>query len=148
MFSWQTQHGDGHGRHHATLHFYKGGHKTSEINKIETGKKIRKLREVESETQADLAILLEVKRQIISYYENGTRVPTLEHLIYIADHYNTTTDYLLGISDIPRPTPLSDDEIILLVSEYTNLSANMVKALHENKEALPNALNALFKIFK
>ena len=74
--------------------------KMIEINKTETGKRIRELREAAAETQEDLAKHLEVKRQIISYYENGTRVPNIEHLMLIACHYNTTTDYLLCLSDV------------------------------------------------
>lgn len=99
----------------------------SQINKIETGERIRKLREAAAETQADLAILLEVKRQIISYYENGTRVPTLEHLIFIADHYNTTTDYLLGLSKTP-----TTDKDLQFVCDYTCLQDDVLDNLTHN----------------
>ena len=94
------------------------------INKIETGKRIRELRETAAETQEELAKHLEVKRQIISYYENSTRVPNIEHLMLIACHYNTTTDYLLCLSDVP-----TTDKDLKFVCEYTGLSEKAVEEL-------------------
>ncbi|MGN1113128.1 MAG: helix-turn-helix domain-containing protein [Acutalibacteraceae bacterium] len=99
----------------------------TEINKTETGKRIRDLREAAAETQEDLARYLEVKRQIISYYENGTRVPNLEHLIIIADHYNTTTDYLLCLSDVPTA-----DKDLKFVCDYTGFKDDVLKNLAEH----------------
>lgn len=99
-----------------------------EINKIETGKRIRELREAAAETQADLAGLLEVKRQIISYYESGTRIPTLEHLIFFADHYNTTTDYLLCLSNVP-----TTDKDIKFICDYTGLNEKVIQKKFNNK---------------
>lgn len=98
-----------------------------EINKTETGKRIRELREASAETQEDLAKHLDVKRQIISYYENGTRVPNLEHLMLIACHYNTTTDYLLCLSDVP-----TTDKDLKFVCDYTGFKDNVLKNLVEN----------------
>lgn len=38
-------------------------------------------------------------------YENGTREPGSDFLSMVANKCNTTTDYLLGITDNPRPFP-------------------------------------------
>lgn len=110
------------------------------INKIETGKRIRELREAAAETQEELAKHLEVKRQIISYYENGTRVPNLEHLMLIACHYNTTTDYLLCLSDVP-----TTDKDLKFVCEYTGLSNEAVENMqsHKNNAFYTTLLNFL-----
>lgn len=108
-----------------------------EINKIETGKRIRKLRETAAETQEELAKSLKVKRQIISYYENGTRVPTLEHLIFIADHYNTTTDYLLCLYDVP-----TTDKDLQFICKYTGLKDDVLDNLTHNPKCL-DVLNYL-----
>lgn len=99
-----------------------------EVNKVEIGNKIRKFREKFSETQLDLARLLDVKRQIISYYENGTRLPSLEHLIVIAAHYKTTVDYLIGLSNVP-----TTDKDIQFICDYTGLSEKSVEVLHGTK---------------
>lgn len=95
-----------------------------EINKTETGKRIRELREAAAETQEDLAKHLDVKRQIISYYENGTRVPNLEHLLLIACHYNTTTDYLLCLSDVPTA-----DKDIKFICDYLGLDEKSIQSI-------------------
>ena len=100
-----------------------------EFNKLETGKRIFKLREAAAETQGDLAELLGVKRQIISYYENGTRVPSMEHLICIAKHYKTTTDYLLDLSR----TPTTDKEL-RFVCDYTGLNDDVADNIAHNPE--------------
>lgn len=39
-------------------------------------------------------------------YESGSRVPTVEMLVKIADFYGVTTDYLLGRE--PAPNPFAD----------------------------------------
>jgi transcriptional regulator with XRE-family HTH domain len=64
-------------------------------NKI-IGSRIERLRKKRKETQTDLAGVLNVKRQVISYYETGARTPNVDDLIILAEHYNTTVDYLLG----------------------------------------------------
>nr|DAI55414.1 MAG TPA: helix-turn-helix domain protein [Inoviridae sp.] len=46
--------------------------------------------------QAQIAIILSVKQNTYSNWENGTRNPSLEMLVKIADYYKTSTDYLLG----------------------------------------------------
>lgn len=101
-----------------------------EINKTETGKRIRELREAAAETQEDLAKHLDVKRQIISYYENGTRVPNLEHLMLIACHYNTTTDYLLCLSDVT-----TSNITIKEICDYTGLNEKSINQLYLLKKA-------------
>lgn len=106
-----------------------------EVNKVEIGNKIRKFREKFSETQLDLAKLLDVKRQIISYYENGTRLPSLEHLIVIAAHYKTTVDYLIGLSNVP-----TTDKDIQFICNYTGLSEESVNILHNAKDNLYNII--------
>ncbi len=109
----------------------------SKISKIKTGDRIRKLREAKTETQEELAALLKVKRQIISYYENGARVPNLEHLVIIATHYNTTTDYLLGLSDVA-----TTNENLQLICSYTGLDEKSVKRLHYIQKIKANKNNA------
>lgn len=98
------------------------------VNKLELGDRIRLLREIMPETQTALAEFLGVKRQIISYYENGTRLPSLDHLVSIAVHYNTTTDYLLGLSDDSTP-----DYDIQAICNYTGLSEFSIERLHKNQ---------------
>ena len=63
------------------------------------GQRINNLLSKNKETQKELAAVLSVTENRISYYVNGKRTPNIEKLIMISDHYNTTIDYLLGRDD-------------------------------------------------
>ena len=53
---------------------------------------LKELREERGMKQAQIAIILGVKQNTYSNWENGTRNPSLEMLVKIADYYKTTTD--------------------------------------------------------
>lgn len=61
--------------------------------------------------QKDLAKVLGVTDNTISYYCKGVRSPQLEQLPKIAEALNTTTDYLLGITDDPNIQKSAIDEL-------------------------------------
>lgn len=59
--------------------------------------RLKKLREEKSIRQEDLATILNISRQAISNYEQGTRLPKDEKILFlIADYFNVSIDYLLG----------------------------------------------------
>ena len=93
-------------------------------NKI-ISERLKKCREATGEKQTDIANLLNVQRQIISYYETGTRIPNVEDLALLAKHFNTSVDYLIGLSDIK-----SINSDIKSICKYTGLSENAVNTLH------------------
>ncbi len=61
--------------------------------------------------QKELAKELGVTDNTISYYCNGARAPQLEQLPRIAETLNTTTDYLLGLTDDPSQEKSAVDEL-------------------------------------
>lgn len=68
--------------------------------------KIIRLRKVNGWSQEDLAEKLNVSRQAISRWENGTALPDAQNVLQISKLFNVTTDYLLNDgyesdSDIP-----------------------------------------------
>ena len=67
--------------------------------------RLRDLREDHDMTQSAIAELLHIKQNTYSQYENGQRQIPLDLLIQLAAFYQTSTDYLLGITDDPRPYP-------------------------------------------
>ena len=67
--------------------------------------RIRNLREDHDKTQADLAKYLGCSQQTYSRYENGKVQPTPETLEKLALYFGTGVDYLLGLTDDPRPYP-------------------------------------------
>ena len=87
---------------------------------------LRKLRESKNLTQLQLSIKLEVSQELISRYELGTSFPQPQMLIKLANFFNCSVDYLLGLTDIPTPTKYlvstSNIESAELYSKYKSLS--------------------------
>ena len=70
--------------------------------------RIRDLREDNDLMQRQLAELLNVNQKTYSRYELGEHCIPLEALIKLAKLYNTSVDYLLGLTDIKEPYPKSN----------------------------------------
>ena len=65
--------------------------------------RIKDLREDNNLTQEDVANYLNVKQNTYSQYENGQRQLPQSCLIALAKFYKTSTDYILGLTDIRTP---------------------------------------------
>ncbi len=72
-------------------------------------RRIKDLREDADLLQKDLAQYLHCSQVCYSYYEMGKRDIPTEVLIRLAAFYNTSIDYLLGLTDEPRPYPRQKD---------------------------------------
>lgn len=60
-------------------------------------------------SQSAMAKLLKCSQQTYSRYESHTTEIPLESLIFLAEYYDTSTDYLLGITDQIKPYPRSNE---------------------------------------
>ncbi|MBE6617181.1 MAG: helix-turn-helix transcriptional regulator [Ruminococcaceae bacterium] len=67
--------------------------------------RLKDLREDSDLTQATLAKFLHIKQNTYSQYENGHRQIPLDALVLLADFYNTSTDYILGLTNERKPYP-------------------------------------------
>lgn len=63
------------------------------------GKRLKKLRQENSLTQAQLSSFFNLAESTISLYESGKRSPDYQLLKRFAAHFNVSIDYLLGITD-------------------------------------------------
>ncbi len=61
--------------------------------------RLEDLRVDADKTQAEIAEILNCKREVYRRYEKGIYEIPVWALIKLAKYYNTTTDYLLGLSD-------------------------------------------------
>ena len=68
-------------------------------------RRIRDMREDRDLFQKDIAEYLQCTQVSYSYYELGKRDIPTDVLIKLAAFYETSTDYLLGITDIRKPYP-------------------------------------------
>jgi len=66
-------------------------------------------------SQAQVAKALGVSSVVYSRYESGTRQPSIDIILQLADILGVTVDYLLGRQDIEDST-LSDYEVSLLMA--------------------------------
>jgi transcriptional regulator with XRE-family HTH domain len=67
--------------------------------------RLRDLREDADMNQTEMAKLLKCSQQTYSRYESHTTEIPLESLIFLAEYYDTSVDYLLGITNEKEPYP-------------------------------------------
>lgn len=65
--------------------------------------RLKDLREDNDLTQADIAKLLKTTQQQYSKYELGISLIPIDKLNKLADYYKTSTDYILGRTNIRKP---------------------------------------------
>ena len=63
------------------------------------GKRLRETRKQNHVTQQALADMVGLTKTSISCYESGTRTPTLETLIDLANAFNVELTYFLGVDE-------------------------------------------------
>lgn len=63
--------------------------------------RIRALREDNDLKQKDLANILCCSQQVYSNYELGQRDIPTDILIKLSQYYHVSTDYILGLTDMP-----------------------------------------------
>ena len=90
------------------------------------GARIKELRKEFGLSQVDLAQRMEVTKQTISNWENENIQPSIDMLVGLANVFNVTTDYLLGLDDVPRLSieglPLSfAAHLAQIIEDFRNL---------------------------
>ena len=104
--------------------------------------RIRELRKNRGMNQETLAAFVGVSQQTISKIEHDINSVGIDLLIQLADYFNVTTDYILGLSDekrnLARNNKMSSrvENRYDLVIEYEELNAHNQKVLLELMRAL------------
>ena len=65
--------------------------------------RLKDLREDTDLTQKAIADYLHIKQNTYSQYENGQRQLPIDALIMLAKYYKTSTDYIVGLTNTPKP---------------------------------------------
>ena len=89
--------------------------------------RLRGLIESRKTTITALANVLKISRQSVSQYQDGTGQPNVDKLCKIAQHFNVSTDYLVGLSSIPSTNNDTRD-----ICEKTGLSEHTVSRLMQD----------------
>ena len=67
--------------------------------------RIKELREDNDKLQKEIYTFLNIKQSAYSDIEQGINMPTADKLILLAEFYCTSVDYILNLTDDPRPYP-------------------------------------------
>jgi len=69
---------------------------------MENLKLIRKKKRI---TQINLQIKTGIDQSTLSKYELGKKLPSCDNLLILAEFFNTSVDFLLGLTDTEDPYP-------------------------------------------
>lgn len=70
---------------------------------MEIYERIKALREDHDLKQIDLAEILNTDQSYYAKYENGKRPIPVDRIITLCKYYNVSADYILCLTDDPRP---------------------------------------------
>ena len=87
--------------------------------------RLRELLAPKGVTITALADKLEISRQAVSQYQDGSTQPNLQSLAEIAKYFGVSTDWLLGLTDMR--TPNMD---VRAIANYTHLSDKAIERLN------------------
>lgn len=73
-------------------------------------KRLKDLRNDHDLTQENIAAILKCHREVYRRYESGIRTIPVDYLVTIAKYYETSTDYLLELTDVKTPYPGKADK--------------------------------------
>ena len=86
--------------------------------------RLKLLRKARCVSQAEFAKELNVAQSTVGMWETGKREPDFKTLCRIASFFDVTSDYLLGLSDTPRPDfPMYKYDL----QNITEMEANLLK---------------------
>lgn len=95
------------------------------------GKRLKTIRKEYKLTQLDLANLLNVARSTIGMYELGERNPDTETVVFLSNHFEVSSDWLLGLSDVRNPYI---DKKNMHKNAYLNLSSLSCESIEQIEE--------------
>ena len=93
----------------------------------------------------DCAAAIGVTKSAFSQFTTKKAVPSFDTLIFLADYFGVSIDYLVGRSDDPRVSPASKEEVLLLQLPDELLPAYQA-AKEKNPENLPQIIETFEKI--
>mgnify|MGYP001769217380 CR=1 FL=1 len=96
--------------------------------------RLRQLREENKLLQKELAQKIGVDRNTITGYEIGKREPNLEKIIKLAQIFDVSIDYLVGVTDIRK----RDNHYYIAVEKLKNISLKDLIEIIEVVQKLQN----------
>lgn len=115
------------------------------IEDMGIGQRMQRLREEDGMTQEELGEKLGVSQGTVSQWESGKRAPGGEAVKAMAELFDTTADFILGIVDeeiklVPYFRDLKEDEE-LLMQAYAQLTGRQKRIVEELVSSLADMNN-------
>lgn len=104
------------------------------------GKRIRELREEKGLSQSELAIELNVKQQTIDKWEKGERDIKTSYTVNLAQCFDVTSDYILGLENCRTHT-------VSNISDQIGLSEKTIENLKSMQYPTDDELKNLYGIY-
>ena len=101
-------------------------------------RRLTDLREAKNMSKKELAAAINIKPNNLSKYEKGLSKPTIPTLIKMAEYFEVSVDYLLGLSSIKNP--YSSDRF---TPKETEIITKYRKLAPENKIRIDERLSAM-----
>lgn len=115
------------------------------------GKRLRYLREKHGQEVSKVCNSLDIAYPTYKAWENGHKNPKPEALRELANYYNTTTDFLLGLTNAEEPIiDKLNMKKLLTTKKIDNVDLNEVTLMwgnHEITAAEAQQLNDLLEVF-
>lgn len=115
----------------------------------EFGERLKKLRTNRHMTQDELGEIFESPKaqSTVGTWERGVRQPSMEDLVRIAQFFNVSIDYLLGISEEERRVETFKEENPKELKEFLQQNSilfNGAELSQEDKRRMTDILTGLF----
>ncbi len=107
-------------------------------NNFTVGQRINSALALRGKKQKELAAVLGVTDNTVSYFVGDKRTPNLDQINIIANFLNVSSDYLLGRNANP-----STNEIEAQITKYTGLNEKSIETLRKAPEGFADLLNYL-----
>lgn len=100
------------------------------------GQRLKELMEERNMTQRQLSKELNIAVSTINGYANNYREPDYFTLISIAKYFDVSTDYLLGITVVPKRINSNNDTFERLLYYYEKLNPDLQELLLDQAKTL------------
>lgn len=113
------------------------------------GERLKDLRVKRNLTQDEFGLIFDppLAQSTVGTYERGVRQPSLENLVVIANYFNVTTDYLLGITDEFTTINTFKEENPKELREFLNKNKVLFNGSELNEEEKHRMIDILTGLF-
>ena len=107
--------------------------------------RLKTLRESNEKSQLEVCTALNIEQSTLANYESGRRTPEIDILIKLAEYYNCSVDYLLGLEN-KKNDKANENKILIIDSEMKKvLSDSYDKLNSDNRYILIGEAKKLLK---